>query len=121
MDWINTELVKYDDEGSLLLNDLDKHYTVKELLKDQCWIVYNVDPDSDDVDEGPLKFAIYEHLSTSNDEVSLDVLMHGHGYTGLRECRHTYWGDNGNGYIFYPNAKAIIAVMNELSKYFDMD
>jgi hypothetical protein len=32
----------------------------------------------------------------------------------LKECRHTYWGDDG--YIFYPNMDYIIASLSYLKK-----
>lgn len=35
----------------------------------------------------------------------------------LRECRHTYWGDDG--YIFYPDGELIAAAFRVLAKFYD--
>lgn len=38
---------------------------------------------------------------------------------GLRECRHTFFADDG--YLFYMNGKNIIAMIEFLDKFYDMD
>jgi hypothetical protein len=50
-----------------------------------------------------------------------NCLMWGEGPSeNLRECRHTYWGDEENsGYIFYPSGPLITAVFERLSAFFD--
>lgn len=48
-------------------------------------------------------------------------IMHGDGPSkGLRELRHTYWGEPDSGYIFYPNGKLISAAFGALRTWFDV-
>lgn len=71
-----------------------------------------------------LDFAALEFSESDlNDKnVKVSVLFYGSGATGtLRECRHTYWGPLGDGYVFYPAAKNIASAFTALSKYFDLD
>ena len=45
-------------------------------------------------------------------------LFFGDGPVGnLRECRHTYWGEDG--YVFGPNGKLIVAALRALSEFYD--
>lgn len=68
--------------------------------------------------ENAVEFAVFCWHYNDNDDSMLTLQFHGKGFSGeLRECRHTYWGDNG--YIFYPNGKVISAAFKELSLYFD--
>jgi hypothetical protein len=48
-------------------------------------------------------------------------VFYGEGPSGnLRECRHTYWGEDDNGgYIFYPYGPLIVAAFKRLSDFFD--
>lgn len=49
-------------------------------------------------------------------------VFHGSGSAGLRELRHTYWGNgDGGGYIFYPSGKLITDAFKHLLKWFDCD
>ncbi len=69
-----------------------------------------------------LKFAVLEFFSSAPDRSDEQVtcLFHGEGPSGsLRECRHTWWGENGDGYCFYPNGPLITAALKELSTFFD--
>ena len=56
-----------------------------------------------------------------------EAVFHGNGFGdlaggGLRELRHTYWGEADNsGYIFYPNAKLICDAFKHLNRWFDLD
>jgi hypothetical protein len=48
------------------------------------------------------------------------VPMHGSGCgEGLRECRHVYFGDDDDGYWFYPNPELIAWVFEKLGRWFD--
>lgn len=48
------------------------------------------------------------------------LLFHGEGPSGaLRECRHTWWGENG--YVHYPHFATIEAAFRELRRWFDGD
>lgn len=55
--------------------------------------------------------------------IDYQVVFHGSGPAGgLRECRHTFWGEADNaGYIFYPNRKLICTALDALQQWFDLD
>jgi hypothetical protein len=40
---------------------------------------------------------------------------------GLREARHSYWGPDGNGYVFYMNFEHVRAALSYLERFFDGD
>lgn len=89
-----------------------------ELLPQSLYIVSNGDY------SGWLKFNFYIWVAQDEEgTVFVSHLIGGQGPAGgsegLRECRHTYWGDSG--YLFYPNKKQIIACLEWLSQYFDME
>ena len=68
-----------------------------------------------------IRFAVMEfsHGTGDGKENYMSVIFHGSGPSeGLRECRHTWWGE-GDGYVFYPNGRTISLAFKELSKYFD--
>lgn len=51
--------------------------------------------------------------------VKLSLVFHGEGPSdGLRELRHTYWGEDG--YLFYPDARVITAALAALKEWFDV-
>lgn len=48
------------------------------------------------------------------------VPMHGSGCgDGLRECRHVYFGDDDDGYWFYPDPALIAWAFEKLGRWFD--
>lgn len=116
MIWIPTEKSYGNNEPCFKLSEIKTYSTVEMLLPRRLWVAYILQ-------EGCLDFAFFEFgsiiLDDPIDESQLNLLLHGRGFTGGRECRHTYWGEEG--YIFYPNASNIIAAINWLTKYFDMD
>ena len=60
-----------------------------------------------------LKFAFLRTVATVDGIDIAEVFMHGEGPLGaLNECRHTWWGEQG--YIFYPNATDIRAMLEWL-------
>ena len=62
-----------------------------------------------------LSFAFF-----SGTEVAESMIMYGHGYIKLRECRHTYWGDEG--YIYFPSKIQFIKIFDWLeAQGFDLD
>ncbi len=71
-----------------------------------------------------VRFAILEFVTEYDSEDGRRVteatcLFYGEGPSGnLRECRHTYWGDD-SGYIFYPSGLLITAAFRRLSDFFD--
>jgi hypothetical protein len=67
-----------------------------------------------------LKFAVLEFAYSERDDTGImyTCVFHGEGPSGnLRECRHTYWGEDG--YLFYPDGRLIAEAFKELSKYYD--
>lgn len=92
---LNLDVIELADAGILVIQKEDDLHVNFALLQEDC-------------DDGEDRF--------------FSVVFHGRGPSGsLRECRHTYWGEDGNGYIFYPPFDLIIAALNELKKYFDGD
>lgn len=108
LDWI-----KKGHEG-YLLDDAKARYDVME-LDGEGYLVLNWD-----AEKLWLNFAVLTFRCSASDgsDTELDVQFYGEGPSGaLKECRHTYWGEEG--YLFYPNGKAITAGLKELSKYYD--
>jgi hypothetical protein len=69
-------------------------------------------------------FGFHDGPATRNGEVVSPehhiMIMHGSGPSGsLRECRHTWWGENG--YVHYLHFAAIEAALRELRRWFDGD
>lgn len=71
-----------------------------------------------------LRFAVLDFFqSEMNGQNELATcLFFGDGPGGkagesLRECRHTYWGEDG--YIFYPDGPLIAAAFEALSEFYD--
>lgn len=93
------------------LEDLKTKGELKEVISGELWMLTKIE--MNDGEPFRIEFAFFEE-----GQRGLDVLMHGQGLAGsLRECRHTYWGDEG--YIFYPNFKKMKAIFKELYVYFD--
>lgn len=69
-----------------------------------------------------LHFAVMTFYCSDGDgkNVMLVPAFYGEGPSAnLRECRHTYWGEDGNGYLFYPDGRVIAAAFKALSEFFD--
>lgn len=92
-------------------------YEVTELVPGRGWLVVHRPEPEYQTDFAVVQF-MQSEVGGANTEVSIVFCGSGTG-TVLRECRHTYWGPDGKGYIFYPNGKIIAAAFKELSKYFD--
>jgi hypothetical protein len=93
----------------------------EELIEGQFWVFSQL------VSEITLDFVFlsFHHSDIDGENIRVQVLMHGSGPLGaLNECRHTWWGqgkDSENGYIFYPNATHIRALLSWLeNKGFDL-
>lgn len=80
-------------------------------------LAVSTDPDSNHIEVALFEFA--QSHSDGSDPMYARV-MHGYGYgEGLRELRHTYWGEDG--YIFYPSRKLITEALEALREWFDLD
>ncbi len=108
------DLVPYpDDAGYFLVPDTAEALTGAM----QLWgeLVRSPDPDSSLV-----AFRVMRGAKTH-----AEVFMHGYGFMcegeniSLRECRHTYWGENG--YIYYLDKRQMLAILGWLGRYFDLD
>ncbi len=112
IEWLT--IVHIDDWICYSLDEAREKYEVRDLGAD-VYLVLNWDEE-----KIWLKFALFTfHSSEMNDENTLlSVQFFGEGPANiLRECRHTYWGDDG--YLFYPNGSAIAAGFKALSEFFD--
>ena len=81
------------------------------------WLVLQRDADPENT---WLRFAVLDFLSSDigGGNSLATCLFYGDGPVGaLRECRHTYWGENG--YVFYLPGKLIAAALHALSEFYD--
>lgn len=105
------------DDQYYSLDQLRSKFEVTELVPGSGWlVVHRPEP------EFWTSFAVVQFATSDGDDKNIEVaiVFRGEGTGGvLRECRHTYWGPDGKGYIFYPNGRVIAAAFKELSKYFD--
>jgi hypothetical protein len=66
-----------------------------------------------------MEFILVKVSSEVDGVVKVNKVMEGSGSLGLREMRHTYWGNAG--YLYYVNGDAIIKTLQFLKQYFDED
>lgn len=94
-----TEVYEYNEGNALLAMHRDTDYPSK------------------------VSFIVFEFLSSNNDgtDKRWNRVFHGYGFEGgLRELRHSYWGETDNqGYIFYPSERTICEAFALLRKWFD--
>ena len=113
IDWLKPHVSIVNDDGDTVysLKEARQGNEVKEL--DGGWFVYNIK------DDLHVNFAVF-HLAYSDDkDTMMECVFQGSGPSGsLRECRHTWWGDD-EGYVFYPPGKLIAQAFQELSVFFD--
>lgn len=102
------------------LDYLKASYSVREICEDG-WLVLYREEDHQDW----LHFAVMQfyHSDSDGSNIRLSCIFYGDGPTSLRELRHTYWGNegDGSGYIFYPNKKIICSAFEALTEFFDMN
>jgi hypothetical protein len=112
--WIPNSTTNENGESIYSLIELYAKFEAVRLCQDG-WMFLNWDEK-----RFWLKFAVLQFYSSDADgnSVQLECVFHGEGPTGgLRECRHTWWGEGG--YIFYPKGKIITSAISELAKHFD--
>ncbi len=118
IEWLDSEPSPM--QADELLYPLDKalaKYRVRELVAGWGWLVLKM---PEDPESTWMHFAVLQFVCSDGDDknVLTQVVFHGEGPSGnLRECRHTYWGDEG--YIFYPNGKVIMAAFRALAEFYD--
>lgn len=115
IDWLEHEISPVNDEDILYsISAAQEKFEVRQLNRNG-WLVLNWDET-----KFLLKFAVLEFAFSDADGGNIrgQCLFHGSGPTGsLRECRHTYWGEDG--YIFYPNGPIISAAFKVLAEFYD--
>jgi hypothetical protein len=76
-----------------------------------------------DLDGLTLEFAVFEMFALNCSDGTPDehtMLFHGCGPSGaLRECRHIWWGDEGDGYTFSLNFDLVERAFRELRRWYD--
>lgn len=102
------------DDPLWRLAELREQFEVRDLPR-VGWLALSKAADS-----SWLRFAVLDFEQSDGDgsNVLVGLVFHGEGPSDpLRECRHTYWGDDG--YIFYPNGALIADAFVALSEFFD--
>lgn len=112
MNWLTDALSMVNDDKVYLLPTARNNIEVHELSPDN-WLVLNWDNE-----KFWLRFAVLQLSYTEKEEQYCTLVFHGEGPTGnLRECRHTWWGEEG--YVFYPPGPVIAAAFTFLGRYYD--
>ena len=130
-DMIFESLTKYKDNP---FNDKLISYSLSEIKAKYGELIpigidnYLVLKFSGDTESSLIEFALFEFLSATYDEpesTKMSCIFQGYGFGGanetLRECRHTYWYPDNQGYGFYMKGKIITEAIKLLGKYFDLD
>lgn len=101
------------EKQAYYLSDLMKVGQLQQ-LGEHLWAIVVSSP------EDWKEWAIFEWQCSDENLVETTMLVSGCGPTGyLKECRHTYWGENG--YIFYPNAEHLKLALNWLETMYEME
>jgi hypothetical protein len=118
--WLKEEAcISPIDERDILysIDKIKTKFKVQQLqVNVRGWIVLNIK-------ESWVEFAVFNFAESEINGENIyvefgELIFHGEGISGcLRECRHTYWGENG--YIFYLPGDLITAAFQVLSEYFD--
>lgn len=108
--------VPYIDESRVACySDLEDTFDRVEDLSGASFIVAY-----EEFNETWMDFIFLELSHYSNDEAFYSELCRVSGPSdGLRECRHTHFADDG--YVLYMSGKNMIAMIEFLSKFYDMD
>ncbi len=89
--------------------------TATELVTDQAWLFLQQRHDGTFVE-----FAVLEFYVQDDDDTYLQCVWAGEGTGGaLRELRHSWFGENQGGYVFYLRLDTMIAACQALQEYFD--
>lgn len=119
IDWIGFGSASRVGDDTVLypLDELKAKFDVRELAPG--WLVLRGPNENNWMTFAVMEFAESE---TSGANTLVSCVFHGEGPGGkdsLRECRHTYWGEDG--YIFYPNGEIITNALAALREFFDLD
>lgn len=79
--------------------------------------------DDGELSASKVSIALFDSEGDWDDDEWFRCVFHGYGYAGgLRELRHTYWGEADRaGYIYYVNARLIADAFAILRRWFDLD
>jgi hypothetical protein len=120
VEWLDSEVDSSLDEQVYPLDKAKARYEVRDLCQNG-WIVLKWDKE-----KSWLKFAVLQFCTAEHDpsdtrgysNIKAYCVFYGDGPSGsLRECRHTYWGEDG--YLFYPDGRIIAAAFKALSEFYD--
>lgn len=118
IDWLDSveNRINADDQPLYPLDLAKAKYDVRELIPDTGWLVIFHDTSGGSwLRFAVLRFAVSE---VGGRDIQTAIVFHGEGPSGsLRECRHTYWGEDG--YLFYPDGPVIVAALKALSEFYD--
>jgi len=110
------------------VSDIDPHWVPSEpvayRIEDQRGEVVDIDGSFAKlvvhVDGDCVRFALFEWSCSNADDTNrqFSMVFHGVGVGGgLRECRHTYWGEGG--YVHMMPLDVVAKAMAALRKWFD--
>lgn len=117
--WLESETSPCND--SMTAYSIDKARTKCEVreLDGHGWLVLKP-KEGEPAQDTWLQFAVLDFHCSEGDDTNAygKLVFHGEGPTGvLRECRHTYWGEDG--YVFYPSGTVIKAAFKALAEFYD--
>jgi hypothetical protein len=123
--WLEFKADMMNGEPCVSLDEVKAKFEVRDICE-YGWLVLNPKPwdDSKNKYDGWIEFAVLEFLygDSSFDGVHCKVVIHGGGpSSSLREPRHFYFGENGDGYLFYPSKKVIEAAFKALEEFYDFN
>lgn len=108
-----------DEENTYYALDKCRTFNMIELAgPSNGWLIWS----QDETFSLWIRFAVFASGGSDLDDsnVRMNCIFHGEGPSGnLRECRHTWWGENSEGYVFYPDGDIICAAFKVLAQWFD--
>jgi hypothetical protein len=91
-----------------------------ELREGQLWVLVSRSPHADIWRD--IAFVEFEMSNLDGSETLVHHLLSVSGPSeGLREARHSNWGSEGNGYVFYMSFANVRLALAFLEQYFDGD
>lgn len=119
IEWLTGHKNVFNGYTVYSLDEAKEKYEVRTLT-DDSYLVLNRNRFGNN--ENWLDFAVLEfsYSDVDSTNVFLSCVFNGGGPTDiLRECRHTWWGEDG--YVFYPKIEIITEGLKALEEFFDMD
>lgn len=114
IEWLDSEVEDMNSVTVYPIEKARKRYEVRELPMGGHLVL--------NPNEHWMKFAVLQFYTSESDGTNEmgSCVFHGEGpHDALRECRHTWWGEECDGYLFYPNGQLIAGAFEALSEFFD--